>query len=115
MSLDEVDFKETYNNTVSESNYLSPMLAKKLLSFQSWYAAQISSFHDVFEDVDTFFVLIAGSFNHWRRSQSHIRITATPLRFDPSPVLHMSLQLLLHHQHCQLQHQQYLSLVRTLV
>ena len=86
MSLDEVDFKETYSNTVSESNHLTPMLVKKLLSVQSWYAAQMSSFPDVFEDVDTFFLLTAASFNDWRRSQNHIRITATPLMFDPSPV-----------------------------
>ena len=86
MSLTEVDFKETYSNNVSESNYLTPMLVKKLLSVQSWYAAQMSSFPDVFEDVDTFFLLTAASFNDWRRSQNHIRITATPLMFDPSPV-----------------------------
>jgi hypothetical protein len=66
LSLDEVDFKETYSNTVSESNYLSPLLVKKLLSVQSWYAAQMSSFPDGFEDVDTFFLLTAASFNDWR-------------------------------------------------
>jgi hypothetical protein len=85
-SLDEVDFKETSSNAVSESNYLYPMLVKKLISVQSWYAAQMSSFPDVFEDVDTCFLLTAASFHDWRRSQNHIRITDTPLTFDPSPV-----------------------------
>jgi hypothetical protein len=84
MSLDVVDVKETYCNTVSESNSLSPMLVKRLLSVQSWYAAQMSSFPHVFED--TFFLLTASSFNDWRQSQNHIRITATLLTFDPSPV-----------------------------
>jgi hypothetical protein len=61
MSLDEVEFKETYSNTVSESNYVLPMLVKKLLSVKSWYAAQMSSFPDVFEYVDNFFLLTAAS------------------------------------------------------
>jgi hypothetical protein len=33
MSLDEVDFKETYSNTVSESNHLSPILVKNFYLF----------------------------------------------------------------------------------
>jgi hypothetical protein len=78
MSLSEIDLKETYSNTVSESNTLSPMLVKKLLSVQSWYAAQMTSFPDVFDDVDTFFLLTAASFNDWRRSQNLLRITAAP-------------------------------------
>jgi hypothetical protein len=86
MSLNEVDFKETYSNTVSESKHLTPMLVKKHLSVQSWYAAHMSSFTDILVDVETFFLLTAISFNDWRRSQNHIPITATPLMFYPAPV-----------------------------
>jgi hypothetical protein len=86
MSLNELDFKEPYCNTVSESIHLTPMLVKKLLSIQSEYAALISSFPDIFEYVDTRFLLAAASFNDWQQRQNHIRVTATPLMFDPSPV-----------------------------
>jgi hypothetical protein len=62
------------------------MLVKRLLPVQSLYAAQMSSFPDIFEDVEAFFLLTSASFNDWRRNQNHIRITATPLMFDPSSV-----------------------------
>jgi hypothetical protein len=46
----------------------------------------MSSFPVVFEDVDSFFLLTAASFNDWRQIQNHICITATFVTFDPSPV-----------------------------
>jgi hypothetical protein len=45
----------------------------------------MSSFPDIFEDVETFFLLTAVSFNAWQQSQNHIRIAATPLMIDHSP------------------------------
>jgi hypothetical protein len=71
MSLNEVDLKKLivilFLNQTTSLLYLT-----KLLSDHSWYAAQMSSFPDIFEDVETFFLLTASS--------------ATPLMFEPSGV-----------------------------
>jgi hypothetical protein len=101
MSLDEVNFKETSRNTVSESKYLTPITVKKLLAVQSWYAAQMSSFPDVYEDVDTFFLPPPSMIGDEVRT---IHASRLPLRRLPLlQSLHTNLQLFLHQQHCQIQ------------